>query len=153
MNVGAKQQTSEGTGLYGQTTAKRNGSAELGINGRETYMIVIGREIVGIVGETCFEVRTTCREIPVVFGIKTCSGIVTVVSLVCHRGQVSDFVVMDVGEHIANVIILPLGTQPEVVFVEMELHDRIIDGMIIEGSVAHLVSPVIQADVIVAILV
>ena len=54
MNVGAKQQTSEGTGLYGQTTAKGNGSAELGINGRETYVIVIGRKIVGIVGETCF---------------------------------------------------------------------------------------------------
>ena len=139
--------------MYGQTTAKGNGSAELGINGRETYVIVIGRKIVGIVGETCFEVRTTCREIPVVFCVEAGSGIVTVIPLVCHRGQVPDFFIVDVGEHVANVIILPLGTQPEVEFVEMELHDRIIDGMIIEGSVAHLVSPVIQADVIVAILV
>ena len=51
------------------------------------------------------------------------------------------------------MIILPLGTQLKVESVEMELHERIVDSMIIIGSVAHLVSPIIEADVIVAILV
>ena len=51
------------------------------------------------------------------------------------------------------MIIFPLGTQSEVEFVEMEFDERIVDSMIIIGSVAHLVSLIIEADVIVAILV
>ena len=55
MNVGTKQQTAEGTGLYGQTTAKRYGCTERSINSRETYVIIIGHKIVGIEAKTCLE--------------------------------------------------------------------------------------------------